>query len=116
MSNYKNELGTISAERLIEITTFINGQQDNGIYEMSEHISDFAEKKEKEMALRFSKFCAVNNFDPVVDDDGNHGYILPKCLRDSPNLILKTDILNAEETFELFWLLLKERNSQNQTK
>lgn len=51
-SKYKNEEGTLLQERHMEVSAFIIKQQEKGIYEMSSHISDFAESKETEISLK----------------------------------------------------------------
>jgi len=45
MSKYKNEFGTLNSDRLIAIHKFLDEQKEKGIYELSEHISDFAEQE-----------------------------------------------------------------------
>jgi len=45
MSKYKNELGTLNPDRLLQIHKFYDAQKEKGIYELSEHISDFAEQE-----------------------------------------------------------------------
>jgi hypothetical protein len=54
MSKYKNELGTLNSERLLEIHNFATSEHKKGNYELYQLVSDFAEQqcegKEKEIA------------------------------------------------------------------
>ena len=52
-SNYKNELGTISSERNIKISNFITEQNKKGIFETTDHISDFEEQESEIMLNKF---------------------------------------------------------------
>ncbi len=53
MSKYKNELGTLNSERLLEIHNFAIAEHKKGNYELYQLVSDFAEQQctEKEGRL-----------------------------------------------------------------
>jgi len=55
-SKYYNELGTLNSARSIEISQFIIEQNKNGIFEMAEIISNFAESKEQGHEWDFSVY------------------------------------------------------------
>ena len=70
-SKYKNELGTINSDRNIEIGNFLIEQNKKGIFEMTDHISDFEEKKAEKLLTDFLLWYkskqAVNTFDECKD-------------------------------------------------
>ena len=70
-SKYKNELGTINSDRNTEIGNFLIEQNKKGIFEMTEHISDFEEQKAEKLLTDFLLWYkskqAVNTFDECKD-------------------------------------------------